>query len=239
MDNTNAILTFKYSFSIEKEDCGFNRIRKDLIKSLVENEKYYVYRKNENIYEDNVIYSVINDLFQRRFSFAGNINAYLTNYSEKKGSLVISFSVLVVGAITNYGAIRETIEYFAEDIEKLFDKSLNQLNNEGGYKVIPEFRELNKRRQQTRTSDPNQYDILLKKIRLNRIFIGIVSFVLILFLMLYFGNVSFQNADSTSTQKGDKINELIIRKIVEDEMRNKRVDDLLNNVPTNKTEKDN
>ena len=246
MDKKNAIyiskpLTFKYTFTIgnSNEEFGFGQIREELRYSLMKREKeydnlHYEYEKN-----DNVIYSVINDRLQKHFSFAGNTKAYLTDYSENRGSLLISFSVLIFGAITNYGSIRDSIDYFAEDIERLFYRSLK--HRDKGYTVASKIQEINNQKdillQHSQTSETNQYDLLLSKIKINRIFIGIISFVLILLLVLFLNNISVQDFSNTNTPKQDKINELIIRKIVEDEIRNQKIDDLLNNVSTNKIEK--
>jgi len=239
MDNTNVVLRFKLSFDIDTKEYDFYQIRDKLGHSLY-NDKYKYHNKEYRHNGTAIIYSVINDCLQEHFSFSGDIRAYLTDYSEKKGSFVVSFSILVIGAITNYASIRATIDRFAEDIERLFANSLNQIDNERYYAVTPNVQDFNNQQalsQQLRTNDTNQYNILHSKIRLNRIFIGIISFVLILILVLCFSNISIRDFPNKNTQEHDKINELIIRKIVEDEIRNQRVDILLNNVSTNKIEK--
>lgn len=227
MDNQNYImkpLTFKYTFRIDKENYDLYQIRRDLSRSLVDYfENYRRYRDfQEDEYYHNATYFVVNDLFQRRFIFAGNTNAYLTDYSENRGSLLISFTVLVVGAITNYGSIRETIDYFADDIERLFSNSLNNRND--GYSVTSNIQEQNNQnlytQAQTRQLDTNQYNSLLAKIKVDRIFIGIVFFVLLLSLL--------QNYLATfDTSKPNDIDETKVRSIVRDEIRNQKIDELL------------
>lgn len=227
MDNQNYItkpLTFKYTFHIDKENYDFYQIRRDLSRSLVNySENYRRYRDfQKDEYYHNATYFVVNDLFQRRFIFAGNTNAYLTDYSENRGSLIISFTVLVVGTITNYGSIRETIDYFAEDIERLFSNSLNNIND--GYSVTSNIQEQNNQnlytQAQTRQLDTNQYNSLLAKIKVDRILIGIVFFVLVLSLL--------QNYLVTSdTSKPYDIDETKVKSIVLDEIRNQKIDELL------------
>ena len=240
MDNTNVVLRFKLSFDIDTKEYDFYQIRDKLGHSLFK-DKYKYHNKEYRHNDTAIIYSVINDCLQEHFSFSRDIRAYMTDYSEKKGSFVVSFSILVIGAITNYASIRATIDRFAEDIERLFANSLNQIDNERYYAVTPNVQDFNNQQaflsQQLRTNDTNQYDILRSKIKLNRIFIGIISFVLILLLVLCFSNISIRDFSNTNTKEHDKINELIIRKIVEDEIRNQKIDNFLNNIPINKIEK--
>ena len=228
MDKTNEFyiskpLTFKYSFRIDKENYDFFQIKRDLSRSLVDySENYRRFRNlDKEEYFNNATYFVLNDLFQKRFLFGGNTYAYLTDYSENKGSLIVSFTVLVVGTITNYGSIRETIDYFAEDIERLFANSLNNRNE--GYTVTSSIQEQNNQQipsQQIRTTDTAQYNDLLSKIKVDRVLIGIVFFILILLLVQnYF--VSTDNSMQTDTD------ELKIRSIIKDEFRNQKIDELL------------
>lgn len=229
MDNRNEIyitkpLTFKYTFRIDKENYEFYQIRRDLSRSLVEHSENYrrfrEFQKEE--YYQSATYFVLNDLFQKRFIFAGNTNAYLTDYSENRGSLVISFTVLIVGAITNYGSIRETIDYFAEDVERLFTNSLDNWTT--GYSVTSNIQEQNNHNNfsqgQPRQLDTNQYNSLLAKIKVDRVLIGLVFFVLILSLL--------QNylASSDNTKQSD-IDETRVKNIIRDEIRNQKIDDLL------------
>jgi len=217
-------LTFKYTFRIDKEKYEFNQIRRDLSRSLAEHSENYrrfrEFQKEE--YSQGVTYFVLNDLFQRRFVFAGNTNAYLTDYSENKGSLIISFTILIVGAVTNYGSIRETIDYFAEDVERLFSNSLDNWTT--GYTVTSSIQEQNNHnfysQAQPRQLSTNQYNSLLAKIKVDRILIGLVFFVLILSLL--------QNylASSDNTKQSD-IDETRVKNIIRDEIRNQKIDDLL------------
>jgi hypothetical protein len=217
-------LSFKYNIRIDKVDYDFYQIRKDLSRSLVDySENYSRFRDfQKDEYYFNAIYFFVNDFFQRRFIFSGNTNAYLTDYSENKGSLIISFTVLVVGTITNYGSIRETIDYFAEDIERLFSNSLN--NRNGGYSVTSNIQEQNNQNQyaqiQSRQLDSNQYNSLITKIKVNRILIGIVFFVLALSLL--------QNYLATSdTSKQSDIEETKVKNLIRDEIRNHKIDEHL------------
>ncbi|MCL2327110.1 MAG: hypothetical protein FWC39_01215 [Bacteroidetes bacterium] len=232
MNNTNSIyiskpLTFKYSFSIEHKEYHFSKIKDMLKHSLLKYDKKFEKIQKEYEWNDNIIYDVINDRFQKHFSFLGNVKACLTDYSENRGSLVISFSVLVFGVITNYGSIRSSIDYFGEDIERLFYRSLK--NVDGEFSVTQQkVQDTNNHKdfliQQTQTNNANQFDILLSKVKLNRVFIGIIFFVLLLFMVLYFSNLNINDLNNSNTQKQDKIDELIIRKLIEDEIRHKKIE---------------
>lgn len=231
MDNQNELyitkpLTFKYTFRIDKEKYEFYQIRQDLVSSLVEHSANY--RRFRELpkeeYYQGVTYYVLNDLFQKRFIFSGNTNAYLTDYSEKKGSLIITFTILIFGAVTNYGSIRETIDYFAEDVERLFSNSLDNWTT--GYTVTSSIQEQNNHnfysQTQPRQLDINQYNSLLAKIKVDRILIGIIFFVLILSLL--------QNylASSDNTKQTDR-DETRLKNIIRDEIRNQKIDDFLKN----------
>lgn len=229
MDNQNdnyitRPLTFKYTFRIDKEDYDYYQIKRDLSRSLVDySENYRRYRNFEkDEYYNNATYFVVNDFFQRRFIFAGNTNAYLTDYSENRGSLIISFTVLVVGTITNYGSIRETIDYFAEDLERLFSNSLNNRND--GYRVTSSIQEQNNQnlftQTRTRQLDTNQYNSLLAKIKVNRVLIGIVFFVMVLSLLQNY----LINSD---TPKQNDFDETKVKNLIRDEIRNQKIDELL------------
>ncbi len=229
MNNQNDIsiskpLRFRYTFRIDKENYEFYQIRRDLSRSLVDySDSYRRYRDfQKEEYYQGATYFVLNDLFQRRFIFAGNTNAYLTNYSENKGSLIISFTVLIVGAISNYGSIRETIDYFAEDIERIFSNALNNRNE--GYIVTSSIQDQNNQNllliQQSKQLDINQYNSLLSKIKVDRVLIGIVFFVLILSLL--------QNYLTTSEYtKQTEIDETKVKNIIRDEIRNQKIDEHL------------
>lgn len=217
-------LTFKYNISIDKENSDFHKIKNALSNSMW---KYYVnYRrtgnpKREENYE-NFTYYVLNDLFQKRFFFTGNLKAYLTDYSEYSGSLIISFTILVVGTITNYGSIRDTIDRLAEDIEGLFRDYLNE--EIPGISVTSNVQEQNNQQislsQQNRTNETNQFKTLLSKSNVDRVLIGIIFFILILLL----GQNYFVGNDNSKQSNTD---EFKIRSIIKDELRNQKIDELL------------
>ncbi|WP_133054018.1 hypothetical protein, partial [Niastella yeongjuensis] len=196
-------LTFKCTFRIEKENTDYYQLKSDLSRSLV---RFFEisgrFRDSDNSYQ-NVVYGVINDIFQRRFMLTGNTQAYLTDYSERSGSLLITFSILVVGAISNYGSIRETIDYFSEDIERVFVISLNSWNN--GYTITSDIQEQNNQAaivesQQISSTDTITYNSLLSKIKVDRILIGVVFFLLLVLI----GQNLLVNTD---TSKKDETNE--------------------------------
>lgn len=213
-------LTFKYTIRISKADIDYYQIKRELSRSFSNYfNNYYRPKDIEEYTTTNIPYIVLNDLFQKRFALAGDMNAYLTDYSENNGSLIISFTILIVGTITNYGSIRETIDYFAEDIEKLFSNALN--NRYDGYAVTSSIQYQNIPTPQiTMPHDANQYNVLLAKIRVDRILIGIVFFVLILSIL--------QNYLSTpSDSKQSNIDDVKVKSIVQEELRNQKINELL------------
>lgn len=229
MDNINNIyitkpLTFKYTFRIDNDKYEFYQIRRDLSRALVEySENYRRFREfQKEEYYQVATYFVLNDLFQRRFTFAGNTKAYLTDYSENRGSLIISFTILIVGAITNYGSIRETIDYFAEDIERLFSNSLDKWTT--GYTVTSSIHEQNNQNltinSQSGQLSTNQYNSLLAKIKVDRVLIGIVFFVLLLSLLQ-----NYLTASDTSKQSD--IDDTKLKNAIRDEIRNQKIDELI------------
>jgi hypothetical protein len=235
MDNQKNIyiprpLMFKYTFhidDIDKEKNNFYEIKRALNFSLVAyNERYRRIYKQEKGEYINVLFDILNNLFQNRFLLSGGTKAYLTNYSETSGSLIISFTILIIGTVTNYGSIRETIDYFAEDIEELFDFSLNNpINNpNGSYKITSNIQEQNNENSITKVEskllETSQYNSLLAKIKVDRVLIGFVFFVLLLSLL--------QNylAASDTSKQGD-IDETKLKNIIHEEIRNQKIDEHL------------
>ncbi|MHA8072881.1 hypothetical protein V7S77_13275 [Aquirufa ecclesiirivi] len=213
-------LIFKYTIRIENKNYTFNQIRNKLNSSLLE----YIFYKNEDNYQGN-IYFALNEYFQRHFLITGNSKAFLTDYSENKGSLIISFTILIFGSITNYGAIRETIDYFAKDLEVLFSKSLN--NNTEVYSITSNIQDLNNLIFNSQISYFNevtkQLNSVLTKTKVNRILIGIVFFGLILITILQ------NNLLPSGNSKQADIDETKIKILISDELRNQKIDDHLKN----------
>jgi hypothetical protein len=158
----------------------------------------------------------------------------LSDYSEQSGSLVISFSILIVGAISIYGSIRETIDYFAEDIERLLNSSLNNWGN-NGYSIESNIQEQYNQDpigriqsnqqilapQSTNANNTISYDKLLTKIKTDRILIGFLFFILLLLIAQnYFIN--------TETSKNSEIDEHRIKDFIKEALRDSKIDEHLN-----------
>lgn len=65
--------------------------------------------------------SIFLTMLNRRYRLRQGEKVYLANYRESNGSLLISFSVLIIGFISNYGGLQDSIERFAADVDHFFD----------------------------------------------------------------------------------------------------------------------
>lgn len=129
---------YRYDFKIivKESDLKASEIKSKLVKI-----RFHRYNSERDEF-DNPIYNFINYSFNRHFKFLGDSKAYLSNYEEKEGSLEITFIVLL---ITSYGGIRETIDYFTDDLETFF-RSSNGLAGHVKYekKTPQKFKKLSK-----------------------------------------------------------------------------------------------
>lgn len=222
-------LEFRCLFRVAKEKYSPYEIREELSHSLIgfiESKGSYTLMKGD--LNNNRIQLAVKEIFRRRFLSSENINAYLVDYSEEQGSLVISFTILVFGALSNYGSIRETIDYFADDLEKLFDNSLNN-NSNGGYYVNSKVVDQNNKsllfqqgqisRTRKNKFDGRDYNILATKIKINRILIGIVFFFFILSSATNY--LLVENPNDKDMEDARTI------LLIKDEIRNQRIEELL------------
>ncbi|MEM6817128.1 MAG: hypothetical protein AAF600_22500 [Bacteroidota bacterium] len=172
----------------------------------------------------------INTAFTKHFKFSGNGKAYLSDYHEKEGSLIIAFTVVIIGTALNYGGIRETIDYFADDLEKVCEMAMgskydvNVKHNEKK-KVFSTGNsnygsQLNPSNGNLGNSD---FQSLLKKVTVNRIMIGGTIFLI---LLLFSINILQQPEFNKSDNKQD------IEKLVEEKIQNlqrdQKIDEIIN-----------
>lgn len=108
----DLMLQYSFRILIKSKDLKGFQIKRELTEKIPFWEFYY----NEKSYE-NPLYAFINHSFQRHFKFIGNNKAFLADYREREGSLEITFIIIL---ICGYGGIRETVDYFCEDLETFF-----------------------------------------------------------------------------------------------------------------------
>lgn len=110
-NSDEEVLRYQYKILIKKNDLKASQIKLEFLRKRFSNDYY----NDERL--ENPIYNYISYSFNRHFKFLGNSRAYLSNYREREGSLEISFVILI---LCGYGGIRETMDYFNEDLEDFF-----------------------------------------------------------------------------------------------------------------------
>lgn len=110
----NSIIEYEFKILIKSSDLKGYQIKSRILQYF--SRKFYYPEKDLDNYK-NSVHEIVNFLFQRHFKFLGNNKAYLTNYREREGSLEITFAIIL---ICGYGGIRETVDYFSEDLQSLF-----------------------------------------------------------------------------------------------------------------------
>ena len=221
----------------DKEKYRAYRIKRDMAKYLYE----YLGSpfRNENIIREedfrlNAPQRFVNQIFIKHFKFMGNGKAYLSDYREKEGSLIITFTVVVVGTFLNYGGIRETIDYFVDDLEQVCemamgDKYDTNVSHKEKTKILSVQSETSNSQNNPNQSNNNEQALntldafkqIEKKISANRILIGITIFVLMLLVAI--SVVSEPSLDSDS-KKAE------IENLIEDKIKEERQNQLINGV---------
>lgn len=224
----------KISYNGKENDADWPayRIKKDMANYLNE-YRGFPYRERKFVEDEfytNAPQRFINTAFTKHFKFSGNGKAYLSDYHEKEGSLIIAFTIVIVGTVLNYGGIRETIDYFADDLEKVCEMAMGDR-----YLINVEH---NEKKKVINTSNSNSgaqlgssnsklgnasFQSLLKKVTVNRIMIGGTIFLL---LLLFSINILQQPEFNKSENKQD-IENLIDEKFKKLQ-RDQRIDEIIN-----------
>ena len=91
---------------IQKEQNSY-QIKREL-SSMIRRRYEYLYHKDfdEELRDSFMRMRLVQQAFQKHFKFLGDKKAYLTDYREVEGSLIITFSVVIVGAFANYCLFR-------------------------------------------------------------------------------------------------------------------------------------
>ncbi|MBK9048629.1 MAG: hypothetical protein IPL74_18715 [Bacteroidetes bacterium] len=72
---------------------------------------------------NNFIYDFFIQKVHQKFIKTDSYEIILADYKEARGSLIISFALIVFGTITNYTLFKENLEKFIYDINDLFNES--------------------------------------------------------------------------------------------------------------------
>jgi hypothetical protein len=210
----NNLYQFKFTIRISHLENSDYAIKTHLERRMLENplsRETYLQQSN-----DNIVYRVLSNMTKRNFSFIGNTNAFFADYEERSGSLIILFNVILITTLTNYGSIRETIDYFSKDIEALFEWTLNS----SAYNVKVHFEEErnNKENNTSQNALMGELHSLKRKNLLNRVFVGVLAFALIGYII-----ASTLISNSSEEQLDTKI-----ERKVKQEIRNYKIDAFFN-----------
>lgn len=69
----------------------------------------------------NYIHKVILNYVKKHFHKSEEHEVLLANYSEKEGSLIVTFALVVIGTINNYGTFPDNLDRFINDLKYLFN----------------------------------------------------------------------------------------------------------------------
>lgn len=216
-----------------KKEYDFYQIR-DLLTQRIANSYQYRHLLSK-IDEKNAInlmrMKFIQQAFRKHFSFLTNKKAYFTEYKEIEGSLIITFSVVIVGVFANYGSIRETIDYFADDMQAMYNDVLPDeymISTDKNIKTIYAAPKIPIPKPQTAEEINKNLELenmagamkaLNTQNKVNRILIGITMFVLLLLLAVNFIG-SEQDKAQLERQIEQKVQSAIQESKVEDLLRN-------------------
>lgn len=171
------ILEFDFTVKIKSDEKNDFFYIKEKINRI--NYRYFTTRQKsykQEVEFSNVPYLLVKQSFDKHFRFLGEGKAYLTNYNEKEGSFIQDFTILILQSALAYGGIRETIDYFADDLKFLFSNNLS-----GDFKTKVNYEE--KRKIKRRNKNNERIISLLqqteRKVFMNRILIGFTLFFVI------------------------------------------------------------
>lgn len=85
-----------------------------------------------------------------------DIKPIITNYQERSGSLIVSFTMILITALTTYNSIREALERILEDFGYEFDcNTENRFITKSNISYIEELYSENKNTKQYMKNNPN------------------------------------------------------------------------------------
>jgi hypothetical protein len=218
-------LVFKYTIRIGDNQTNFLKIRRDLVSGLVQRFGYNDYQELEGSASySSIPYRFILDNFKTRFRLPGLSQAYLSDYTERNGSLEIEFTAVVISLITNYGSIRETADYFAEDIARMFSIAFDTINAEYNIKTNVKHDEFEL---------GNHYNAAINSSSMNnstmnkKLFGAYFLSFLSLLISLFFASQNYFRKDEEKQESSSKLDEYKLSKMISDEIRSQKIDDHL------------
>lgn len=235
---TSGVIECEFTVRIEhnqKEQNSYE-IKREL-SSMIRRRYEYLYHKDfdQELRDSFMRMRLVQQAFQKHFKFLGDKKAYFTDYREIEGSLIITFSVVIVGAFANYGSIRETIDYFADDIQALYNDVLPDkymISTNKNIKTIyaspqnptpqPQpTEELNKEKNKNLELENiiEAIKAMNAQNKVNRILIGLTMFVLLVLLA-----VNLIGGEQDKTQLENQIEQK-----VQSAIRESKVEDLIRN----------
>lgn len=217
-DNNLEQLIFQIEIHINHKEETFFEIKRSLDKKIGQ----FI---NQNRFNEEYPYNYylfISHSFKKHMSFLGQSRAYIADYREEKGSLVVLFNIIIIGTIVNYGSLRTGIDFFINDLEDITSFALNDNTmNRNSYDVTTNVRE------ESRDS------ILMNKIQVSKEspFVNkkqfIKSFILlaIVLTLTCLGTYAYFQTELQKNKIDIKLED--IRKIIQEELRNQRIDEYI------------
>lgn len=116
-------VNFQITLRNEKDD-DFRYIKRSLCRYI--HKRIFLESHNKIDYEEsyiNFIYDFLIQKVHQKFIKTDSYEIVLADYKEARGSLIISFALIVLGTISNYTLFKENLEKFIYDINDLFNES--------------------------------------------------------------------------------------------------------------------
>lgn len=111
----------EFTIKIDNRDFSFWQYREESYKAAYEKLGFGYY--NDNIKTSvSPVETLVRNRVKKTFD---NEEAFVvvTSYSEREGSFLVTFSLFVFAAFTNYGSFRESLDYLKEDFNYFFRNS--------------------------------------------------------------------------------------------------------------------
>lgn len=123
----NSALTIReieYSVLIKGKDPSFSEIREIL---RIELTKFRENSENEQPVYDNPIQDFLKASIDRSIVIRDNTQVFFLNYTEKSGSFIIEFTLLIITPYTDFSIVRQALDYLIHDtVANYFEKLLER-----------------------------------------------------------------------------------------------------------------
>lgn len=217
-DNNLEHLNFQIQIHISHRQENFFEIKKSLNNKIDKYFNYGGYNNEEYRYD---YHSFINFSFKKHMSFLGESKAYIADYREEQGSLVVLFNILIIGII-NYGSIRSSIDFFINDIEHITSFVLNNpTGNRIGYDVTATVKEERRDAISIHSPFPNTNP------RFANYKLFIISFIIIAIALIFTTITTYIHFQTEMNKNKSDIKLDDFRKLFQEELRNQRIDEYI------------